>query len=621
MDLTALDFSHEFYWTGMNTAKFWSIGGRLFSQKDSRQMDREDAAELARALTAQRQISKPKEDMMRLIYGMGISLPVETSAKPIPSPQQSIERAGQYVMKMKQKGFCRIDDGITSPSEIYTDPWAGKSQRTSQRTTARVTTRQTERSVKVQPYQEFWLNTEAVKRVINELLAMKFRNGTEQANAVKKFKERIMKVTGIMKDHGMLETRNKSKQDLQSTMNWFIEKVKEERTQLIRSCLAFNKLPWSGMNKDQQNEFPEFAPKRPAAQQQTKVERDTDGYTEIDHAVMTKYLDSVIVLPKGYRMGTSYITERPSTRASVFTRKEMQEVDRRVCEQINRPRTASKRDVIVEPLVAPTVTKKRSNAMVILNTRPRAGTLPRRVNPPSVLSRTASEHPIEDVKETVKVAEPEDVSVQPTPMSEVVNEVTESKKSVTEAPEQVERIAPQEIAQVLAKDMKPQYVLQNRNPGDFAFLNEQTDDIVATGEGKQMHERLKKIWDQLGFSVTQKLEMAVKYSNISDDYGRFLNAVQKWEDAFQTFEDYDSAYRDLKDFLRNSSARTDKAHAFRQLKSNFETAETAVRETAALMKAQYDDDLVMRRKLATDLCDSRKFKMQMLMKQQGYATK
>ena len=188
------------------------------------------------------------------------------------------------------------------------------------------------------------------------------------------------------------------------------------------------------------------------------------------------------------------------------------------------------------------------------------------------------------------------------------------------APHTSELLPQSEVAKVLAKDMNPQYVLQNRNPGDFAFLNEQTDEIVATGEGKLMHERLKKVWDQLGFSVQQKLEMAVKYTNISDDYGRFVNAVQKWEDAFQILEDYDKAYKDLKEFLRDS-ARTDKAHAFRQLKSAFETADTAVRETAALMKAQYDDELVMRRKQATDLCDARKYKLEILMKQQGYATK
>ena len=581
-------------------------------------------ANVARKFRPHTHLSKQREDMMRMFYGSGISLPIETSGKPIPSPQESIERAGQYVMKMQEKGFCKIEPGVTSPSDIYVDPWGGRSQRTSQRTTSRVTSRMTARAVKPQPYQEFWLNTEAVKRVISELRDMKFRNEVEKENAVVRFNERIMKVTSIMKDGGMLETKNRSKQDLQSSMNWFIQKVREERAQLIRSCLAFNKLNWTGLSRDQQNEFRECAPKRSASQQPQKPAPESDAFTEIENATMMKYLDSVIMLPKGYHFGSSLLTDRASSAASFFTKNEMQEVARRVREQINRPRSSSKREVIVEPqLTVNAPPKRRSNAMIILNKRPSAGAPQKSTRPIPILSKAPSvvETPVPEelppvVEEPTPEPEPpvEQTDEKPQEPVETANEPAEQPK------EEPEPLPQSEVAKVLAKDMNPQYVLQNRNPGDFAFLNEQTDEIVATGEGKLMHERLKKVWDQLGFSVQQKLEMAVKYTNISDDYGRFVNAVQKWEDAFQILEDYDKAYKDLKEFLRDS-ARTDKAHAFRQLKSAFETADTAVRETAALMKAQYNDELVMRRKQATDLCDARKYKLEILMKQQGYATK
>ena len=156
--------------------------------------------------------------------------------------------------------------------------------------------------------------------------------------------------------------------------------------------------------------------------------------------------------------------------------------------------------------------------------------------------------------------------------------------------------------------------MANRKPKDVKFLQEQTASVMKTGEDKGTHKRLKAIWNTLGFTAQQKLDMAIKYTNDTDECGKFAGAVSLWEEVDEAVEAYEEKHADLKKFLKiEQVAATRNMTALNDLRSAYQDAETRVREISETLRNTFGDDLVLRRKRALDLCTSRDAKLRLLM--------
>ena len=140
---------------------------------------------------------------------------------------------------------------------------------------------------------------------------------------------------------------------------------------------------------------------------------------------------------------------------------------------------------------------------------------------------------------------------------------------------------------------------------------------LPTDKGESsVHERLAQIWDQIGFSITDKLNMVLKYSHDLEESSKLGEALDLWEEALKTIDNYNKAYSAYKDFLKlDRSAITGSTldNALQNLQTDLELNTKAVRRIAELLKATCGDDLIIKRHRAEELIQIRRQNLRMLM--------
>ena len=131
-----------------------------------------------------------------------------------------------------------------------------------------------------------------------------------------------------------------------------------------------------------------------------------------------------------------------------------------------------------------------------------------------------------------------------------------------------------------------------------------------------VHDRLEQIWDQIGFSITDKLNMVLKYSHDLEESSKLSEALDLWEEALRTIDNYNKAYSAYKDFLkldRSAVTGSTMGDAIRNLQADLDIATKAVRRIAELIKTTCGDELIIKRHKADELIEIRKQNIRMLL--------
>jgi hypothetical protein len=173
----------------------------------------------------------------------------------------------------------------------------------------------------------------------------------------------------------------------------------------------------------------------------------------------------------------------------------------------------------------------------------------------------------------------------------------------------------EEGSRSLVERLKLAHWLPPGGTTDVTYLNEQTEEVVRGPEGLDVFQRLARIWDELGFSIQQKLDMAVKYSGAIEDVRRFTDAVQIWERAWSEVLVYEKAYDELKYVIRNGEASANKMAIIERYSAPVTQAEQNLMDIINAMKIQLNDEFVMKRKRGMDLIQLRRVKIQNLINQ------
>ncbi|OHT03664.1 hypothetical protein TRFO_28847 [Tritrichomonas foetus] len=148
------------------------------------------------------------------------------------------------------------------------------------------------------------------------------------------------------------------------------------------------------------------------------------------------------------------------------------------------------------------------------------------------------------------------------------------------------------------------------------YLHDHVDDFDdGDVNNSKIYQRLGAIWEDLGFSITQKLDMVVKYSKTLEDSNKLTEAVDAWENAYMNIMNYQTAYKAMKIFLtseyllltpeKNSSLYLS---LLRDIKSAIDCVETS----AQYLKSALGDDLLMKHRKINDLISIREMKLQRL---------
>ncbi|OHT12689.1 hypothetical protein TRFO_17397 [Tritrichomonas foetus] len=149
---------------------------------------------------------------------------------------------------------------------------------------------------------------------------------------------------------------------------------------------------------------------------------------------------------------------------------------------------------------------------------------------------------------------------------------------------------------------------------DLQFLNERTKVLKQESGGNTIYEKLLDIWDTLGFSVFQKLQMVVKYSENIEVNRRLDEALNFWEQAYDIVKQYQMNYRIAKDFLKSDvMVARNKQMAFDTIMKDLSISEESVKEITKRLRAAFGDELIIHRKKSHDTIRSRRFKLKYLL--------
>jgi len=94
------------------------------------------------------------------------------------------------------------------------------------------------------------------------------------------------------------------------------------------------------------------------------------------------------------------------------------------------------------------------------------------------------------------------------------------------------------------------YDAARRETRAMEFLVAHIAEIIAADMTSPIHARLEAIWETLGFSVAQKLDMVVRYTRDPDDTTKLPEALAFWEHAEKVVNRYESAYHAVCDFVQ-----------------------------------------------------------------------
>lgn len=135
--------------------------------------------------------------------------------------------------------------------------------------------------------------------------------------------------------------------------------------------------------------------------------------------------------------------------------------------------------------------------------------------------------------------------------------------------------------------------------------------ISQSEESKKIHSDLESIWSKLGFTIQQKLALLLKYSKDSEESSKLKDSLVFWQHCYEALQLYDRAFANLKDFchFEKESSKQSYQNA-NSLMREVKIQEDNLEQVAQVLKKQFGDDLIIRRKRYQDLIIKRDEKMQ-----------
>ena len=154
---------------------------------------------------------------------------------------------------------------------------------------------------------------------------------------------------------------------------------------------------------------------------------------------------------------------------------------------------------------------------------------------------------------------------------------------------------------------------QRRREDAMAFMQKYSLHTTISPEGEAMFERLQEIWNTLGFSIQQRLDLVLKYTNGVEESMRLGAAVRFWEMTLATVTQYLKSYRTLQSFVKFEAANAKYPRAKVDImKSDLEAKEEAVRKVSDNLMKTYHDELIIKRMKADEYMAQKRRKISAL---------
>ena len=145
-------------------------------------------------------------------------------------------------------------------------------------------------------------------------------------------------------------------------------------------------------------------------------------------------------------------------------------------------------------------------------------------------------------------------------------------------------------------DAKDLISMTNKREAALEYLkNYGAVDLTTNSLGDEEFERLKKIWDRLGFTTAQKLSLVSKYSQSIEDTKKLYESLGFWETTFTSVDHFKKSYRLLRDYLKYESySKQTFSGPLKELIVEFLRAQHLLIQNAENLQKLYGDELIIK---------------------------
>jgi hypothetical protein len=617
-------------------------------------------AEIAPFLKLPPPVDPATRDFLEIIYGPPTALPIDGVAPTTGTIEDSITSAEGYLAKQQAKGFLR-DSSLTQQTAQYfknrlqkkqqgilaAKPDRGKPQGTD-----------LEALFKKEPFQEFWFDSDTVKRITKELAALPFAREVDPAPTICRFQDKVASVVRVMQHNGDLAPRRHNRAQLLDTMKSFIKQVRAIRSHIIGKLVQDRRVDYHRMTPELQDEFRDRQPGQTGAELAEAVDTQAAQSTPLDRVgAFEKFAGHggglfPGVYQSAYRRSLSDNASNPKSR--LLPRKYFQDLSGHVSSALGqaqqeqehaRAHSALQRTESVMPAPA----RRRTPAIVVANRQ----IIPKR---PSTSARTDVEtdeqrrkkahHTFWEAGDPLGTREGEyrDVLGELEALSDTLEyhnhleDLDDMRMPFTLECEQV--IEPARVAQIEGDGLKDEiWTTADLDSGrvhehveellpaqtesaphmysleaseDLKFLLNQSFHSTAVGDpelrAEAIQKRLEDIWEALGFSIQQKLALLLKYSTNLEESAKLSNALRFWEQALSVANQYEAACQSYKDMIQLEAKMGNPTRLLDDCASQMKAAEESLMQVASALKSTFGDEFIIRRRKVQELIDEKRQK-------------
>ncbi|OHS96357.1 hypothetical protein TRFO_10012 [Tritrichomonas foetus] len=623
-------------------------------------------------LNVARHLSTDYEDYLRSFYGFPQDVPVNGKVEPLVTLETAICGAGEYVLHMQSKGYFKLNEPANSPVDVYKKTIYAKKMKEI------IDKPRSDLSIKLptksEPFQRFWLSSNIVVKTVIEIRDLIFHDQYDQYEIEQKFVDRVASITRIMKHEGKLNESRQTRQQLYATMKYFILQVNKIRKELLETYIKSQKIVISQLNEQQLSEFNSIIPIETSNQVTTRENKseftNKMKLDEVDADFFINANKMMNKLPKLYHFSNFCLNDKSIKKTEKDISKYISTANATLTNEMNnkphisfkndsdininesnfnvqRPNTNQRRsriNVITSPIIKKTnlstkskctkrdgglhdtLPKNEINHLFWQNSDPlelkRKG---EHVDQLNIISSFSSSIDLD--KEHFAIDE-EEITLPFRTFNNInivsQNSRMDSMRFVTNSPNVtssnglLDNIEEEEesITASLPKIPISNYQF-GTNRDDISFLNDQNVEVVSDDSGTEIHQRLDTIWGNLGFSIFQKLDMVVKYSQDSEISNKLSEALSSWEKAWEYVQQYNSQYKELKEYLVFHSTSVDALTTASEMFHGVKTAEKSLNQISDQLHRTYEDDLTYRKKSIPILIADRRIKIRYLCSNAG----
>jgi len=586
---------------------------------------------------------------IKLLYGPDPSIPVYSDLVIPPTPQESSMKATQYLHKTKEKFF-----GSNRNSELLKNQALRNLKKTASGKSIDNPVSPQPNRLKpdayffTDPFHNIWQTSNTVTTIVQELRRLPYFLQGIQSDVEYRFREEVVAIVHKMDRKGLLKVKGKSKIQLNGSMTYFVTEVYQARRNIIVSLIKDHVIDPSLLTEKQINEFSESIPKQHALTDNIS----TRSYVSVtdNERHLSDFLGHINeIFPPCYRHDDEMDMTFSETRNTVISRlSESRDYDFSIPppaatvpvspRALNEPRNMIVSDFSLfikpKPKFAQTAPVSPKKSLIVFadhsEKKQRLWDNDQnekfwKLSDPLHNSRTKTEkHHIKILSSIVEEAQFPVPEFDPS--SAIVPDLSferknSSKSILKENPSTFMKSNNYHLRNSIINTESGQCLINGNDygtvdPEAMAFLKEISEADDGT-TGIQTHNKLNQIWDQLGFTVMQKLSMVVKYSSDPDESSKLGDALCYWEQALDTVHNYDKEYKDLKNLLRFENGQEEHNITFFQnILKNTRTLEDSLTRINSILMANYGDELKIKQETVSDLIFKRRMKIQKIFDEQ-----